>query len=1416
MANVFLDSTDTNYEIGNNNTKVFGATGSQKVTLKAGVTGVTLDANVEGVVFVGATTDYKFKQVGAGVEIYAADGTTLIAKTGSVEATVPLTFANGTVDAKVGASGLTIGGTVITATAAAVVPATIDASVASAPIPVFSVAGAASATEGGNALFTVTLANPSATTPTTVKYALSNVGTTTSADYGTAVTSGTNVTEAAGTLTFAAGATTATITVPVTFDSIVEAGEGITLTLSTPSVGQISSTGAAVTTTFADAPAPTFVMTSSAVAGISTQEGSTITFTVTPTGIVNAQTVLNLNMVGSALGAISATTSAADFTSPSSIIFAAGDTAAKTVTVTVVADGATEGIEAYKAQLLDSSFAEKAAIQGTVADQTPTVTLAAAATTVNEGAALVFTATSDMAAPAGGLVVPVTFAGTATAADYTTTATSITIAAGATTGTLTLNAIADNLTEGAETVTATLGNVNGATTVTTPVSVTINDTSLALAANAFSLSGAATANEGTSVVYTITRGAAATVATTVPYTITGTATSGSDYTAQTGTASFAIGATTATITLPITADTLTEGSETVIVTLGTPSVATDIVTAGAGTVTTTIADTSTSPVLNTFSLTTSIDNVGSTYNSVSGVIDQVGTIAANTTWTVSDTIAPAAGSSASLNLLTKNGTTTAGLNSSGVTTLTVRSTDQTDGADSYGLNLAGFTGLTKVSVANSSVINTTAGINDTFTLSSLPAGMTLDLNTNGASQSVTATGTDWSGLSDTLAVSVAGRNGTVTLGSSTNGIETVALSTSGTTARLASLVSGTSTATNKTVTVAGSGLKIDGVMDSTITSFDASSSNGNVNVYLAPGTVLTSAKAGSGTADTLAVNTLPATLATITGFERLQVEASGTYSLTNAATVTTLIVDATTSTTIAPDFTNATATQNTILVSGAEQRTTAANTTNNLATGAISYALTTSTGTADALALTLNNGGVASTSTTVGTLTLGGLTANAIENITINAADFKTITLGNLTAAPSGAAALTVTVPATSSNLVLGTLAITHGSSATTADVINLSAVTGTTSATLTGTVGTLSLTGGTGVDTISLNSDIAASSRQTYNLGAGNDAFTVSAAQTTGNAGTLVINTEAGDDSITLSAAVPTGTNFSVNGGDGIDTIKTDSNSAVTIIDSLVGVEKLFSIGSGTTTIAGSSTAANNSIEITQIGTGVTAFTTTAAQAVSIAGVTAVGTVNNTLLTLTGLTGAETLTGSSTVGTAISGAGANDTIIGGSGADSITGGAGADSIAVGLGVDKVIQAATGDSGTFTRGATATNSASTAGLDVITGLKASDIIALSQYTSVGTVADNVLVTAKLAVVDNVDTTNGTALTDNAWTIVHGTYTSSTNTFVGATYNVSTAADMLLIYDGNQASGTTAAEAIVLVGAGALSVAASGAGLLTFA
>ena len=80
----------------------------------------------------------------------------------------------------------------------------------------------------------------------------------------------------------------------------------------------------------------------------------------------------------------------------------------------------------------------------------------------------------------------------------------------------------------------------------------------------------ATATEGSAdsgLAFTFTRTGDTSSALTVAFGLGGTATSGSDYTGPTGTATFAAGSSTATIAYTVTDDTIGEGAETVVVTL---------------------------------------------------------------------------------------------------------------------------------------------------------------------------------------------------------------------------------------------------------------------------------------------------------------------------------------------------------------------------------------------------------------------------------------------------------------------------------------------------------------------------------------------------------------------------------------------------------------------------------------------------------------------------------------------------------------------------------------------------------------------------------------------------------------------------------------------------------------------------------
>lgn len=367
MANLFLDANDLNIHVSNP-MKVYGSTGTESVLVDANTTGVVVDQNVERVDLPGAASAFTYQQAGNALKVYSG---------GTLVATIPLqgdadgtqvVFSNGSVHATLVAGVMTLGGTTVTTTAAAVTPATIDTAITSgsstggSATPTFSVATAASVTEGNTATFTVTLSSAQGTA-STVAFALEGTG---GAVLGT--DTGAAIPGATGTLTFAPGEVTKTVTVPVTFDSTTETGEGLKVTLSSPSTGTALGTSTA-TTTIADPTAPTFTITSNVTPGASTEEGNTITYTITPNGVTDKAYTFTLSTIGDTLSGVATAASATDF-SPASqtITFAAGSTKAQTVVQTIVNDGVTEGLEGYKTSLLDASYTAVSSVTGTIND----------------------------------------------------------------------------------------------------------------------------------------------------------------------------------------------------------------------------------------------------------------------------------------------------------------------------------------------------------------------------------------------------------------------------------------------------------------------------------------------------------------------------------------------------------------------------------------------------------------------------------------------------------------------------------------------------------------------------------------------------------------------------------------------------------------------------------------------------------------------------------------------------------------------------------------------------------------------------------------------------------------------------------------------------------------------------------------
>ncbi|MBD1212027.1 MAG: sodium:calcium exchanger [Dolichospermum circinale Clear-D4] len=209
----------------------------------------------------------------------------------------------------------------------------------------------------------------------------------------------------------------------------------------------------------------------------------------------------------------------------------------------------------------------------------PSITLAVSPTSVTEDGTtnLIYTFTRT-GVTTSALTVNYGITGTADSSDYTGaipgTGKTITFAAGASTATLTIDPTADTIVESNETVALTLATGTDYTIgTTTAVIGTITNDDFDLPTITLAVSPTSVSEDGTTnLIYIFTRTGATTNALTVNYGITGTANT-SDYTGATPgtgkTITFAAGASTATLTIDPTADTIVESNETVALTLAT-------------------------------------------------------------------------------------------------------------------------------------------------------------------------------------------------------------------------------------------------------------------------------------------------------------------------------------------------------------------------------------------------------------------------------------------------------------------------------------------------------------------------------------------------------------------------------------------------------------------------------------------------------------------------------------------------------------------------------------------------------------------------------------------------------------------------------------------------------------------------------
>ncbi len=439
-------------------------------------------------------------------------------------------------------SGATAGATISTATANGTIndddgPSTTSYSIANQ-----------SATEGSTITFTVSRTGTPAAVET-IQFATSS---------GTA-TSGTDFTAASGTLTFQTSDTSKTFTVSTTEDTTYEGNETLTATLSNPSAGSIGTNTATGTINENDA-APSF-----AVAASSATEGGIVTFTVTKTG--STALAHDVNYATSSGTATQGT----DFTSASGTLsFASGDTT-KTFTVTTTQDTTSESNETFPVTLSGATAGATigtATANGTINDDDATSNTAytfsnASAT---EGSSITFTVTRTGTPVGVETIQYATSSGTATSGtDFTAASGTLTFQTSDTSKTFSVSTTQDTTYEGNETFAATLSNLVGGASITNATrtgTINENDTAPSFAINDSS------ATEGSAITFTVTKTGTTALSHDVNYaSSSGTATSGTDFTATSGTLTFTSGQTTRTFTVATTNDSTAESNETLNITL---------------------------------------------------------------------------------------------------------------------------------------------------------------------------------------------------------------------------------------------------------------------------------------------------------------------------------------------------------------------------------------------------------------------------------------------------------------------------------------------------------------------------------------------------------------------------------------------------------------------------------------------------------------------------------------------------------------------------------------------------------------------------------------------------------------------------------------------------------------------------------
>ena len=425
--------------------------------------------------------------------------------------------------------------------------------------------GDASATEGSSLTFTVTL-DKAVSGGLTVTPSYTN-GTAGSSDYTANTTA----------LTFTGTANEShTFTVATTQDAAFEGDETFTVGLSVSGTTQTVTATDTGTGTIQDDDSA-----SVSVSDASATEGSSLIFTVTLDQAVSGGLTVTPSYTNG-------TASSSDYTANTTALsFSGTANETQTFTVSTTQDAALEGDETFTVGLSVSGTSQTVTATdtgtGTIQDD-DSASVSVSDASATEGSSLTFTVTLDQAVSGGLTVTPSYTDGTASSSDYTanTTALSFSGTAGET-QTFTVSTTQDAALEGDETFTV------GLSVSATTLKVTATDTGIGTIQDDDSASVSvsdASATEGSSLTFTVTLDQAVSGGLTVTPSFTnGTATQGSDYTANTTALSFSgTAGETQTFTVSTTDDALFEGDETFMVGLSASHASVTATATGTGTI----------------------------------------------------------------------------------------------------------------------------------------------------------------------------------------------------------------------------------------------------------------------------------------------------------------------------------------------------------------------------------------------------------------------------------------------------------------------------------------------------------------------------------------------------------------------------------------------------------------------------------------------------------------------------------------------------------------------------------------------------------------------------------------------------------------------------------------------------------------